>query len=365
MSDENNKQKDSKLGIRQYVFLSIVVVLIWGISITTIYYIFPDWTSRGGFGDTFGAVNALFSGLALAGIVYALLLQRAELGMQREELRMNREVMRGQLDEMRSSRQVQSQPLVIPTKAEFRIERPRFFYTPPDDEYSAMSRYFVKFPISNPTEYPAVVVNCRASIHTADSDYKESVFGATDSFLDVLVPLSSNDNNTNMMDFMFVGDEKGLLFDSLRQPDPRRVPIITAKAFYKNIVGAQFQVTQIFQVYPSENTELLRSWHSSVASFAANFKVHICELRKLKAKNESEWDISFDEVKDEFDKGLISEDDGLNLYVREAPGGFQVKQISSNEYDKALGKTSYSVRMTDNFDCPSEIDSENEKVEHA
>ncbi|MEK7760049.1 MAG: putative phage abortive infection protein [Nitrospirota bacterium] len=43
-------------------------------------------TDRGTFGDMFGGVNALFSGLAFAGVIYAILLQREELGLQREEL---------------------------------------------------------------------------------------------------------------------------------------------------------------------------------------------------------------------------------------------------------------------------------------
>lgn len=38
------------------------------------------------FGDSFGALNALFSGLALAGVVIAIFLQRQELQLQREEL---------------------------------------------------------------------------------------------------------------------------------------------------------------------------------------------------------------------------------------------------------------------------------------
>jgi hypothetical protein len=41
---------------------------------------------RGTFGDMFGAVNALFSGLAFACIFYSLLQQREDLRLQREEL---------------------------------------------------------------------------------------------------------------------------------------------------------------------------------------------------------------------------------------------------------------------------------------
>ena len=39
----------------------------------------------------FGGINALFTGLALAGAIYTILLQRHELELQREELRLTRE----------------------------------------------------------------------------------------------------------------------------------------------------------------------------------------------------------------------------------------------------------------------------------
>ncbi len=41
---------------------------------------------RGTFGDMFGSINALYSGLAFAGIIFTILLQRKELKLQREEL---------------------------------------------------------------------------------------------------------------------------------------------------------------------------------------------------------------------------------------------------------------------------------------
>lgn len=47
---------------------------------------------RGIFGDKFGAINALFSGLAFAGIIFTILLQSKELRLQREELEETRNV---------------------------------------------------------------------------------------------------------------------------------------------------------------------------------------------------------------------------------------------------------------------------------
>lgn len=50
-------------------------------------------TKGGLFGDMFGALNALFSGLAFAGVIITILLQSKELGLQREELKAQREEM--------------------------------------------------------------------------------------------------------------------------------------------------------------------------------------------------------------------------------------------------------------------------------
>ena len=55
----------------------------------------------GVFGDMFGFANALFSGLALGGIIVAILLQRTELKLQREELKDTRAELAGQKEQLR------------------------------------------------------------------------------------------------------------------------------------------------------------------------------------------------------------------------------------------------------------------------
>lgn len=65
------------------VFLFLLnLCLIWGIDD-------PNW--RGTFGDQFGAVNALFSGLAFTGLIYTIILQRRDLEIQRNDLRLQRD----------------------------------------------------------------------------------------------------------------------------------------------------------------------------------------------------------------------------------------------------------------------------------
>ena len=51
------------------------------------------------FGDSFGAVNALISAFAFAGMIVAFILQRYELKLQRKELRMTRDEMKEQTKE--------------------------------------------------------------------------------------------------------------------------------------------------------------------------------------------------------------------------------------------------------------------------
>jgi hypothetical protein len=84
--DEDSTPK-SRLTKRVIIITVLVVFILWaGIGVAA-YALLDDWQSRGTLGDMFGVVNALFSGLALAGIVIAILLQSEELALQRQELK--------------------------------------------------------------------------------------------------------------------------------------------------------------------------------------------------------------------------------------------------------------------------------------
>jgi len=63
-----------------------VVVVLFGANWVLICLLLPDWGSRASFGGMFGAVGALFSGVALAGVAYALVLQSRQLEIQRIEV---------------------------------------------------------------------------------------------------------------------------------------------------------------------------------------------------------------------------------------------------------------------------------------
>ena len=78
------------------IILSVGVIGLFALSWWWMASTIGDPEKQGLFGDQFGAVNALFSGLAFAGLIYTIILQKQELSLQREELRQTRKELNGQ-----------------------------------------------------------------------------------------------------------------------------------------------------------------------------------------------------------------------------------------------------------------------------
>ncbi len=121
MTKDTDKEKKRilKYGIWAVVFIVVVwiVNLIFGLSMST------TEDGRGTLGDVFGASNALFSGLAMAGMIVAILMQSKELELQREELRETKEELKrtaeanlGQLKIQMLSTKIQALNKVIDIK---------------------------------------------------------------------------------------------------------------------------------------------------------------------------------------------------------------------------------------------------------
>ncbi len=87
---------EDKKGFKYWIEVSGIIFAVILITIWFVFFNFNNgtpWDVRGQLGDSFGSLNALFSGLALAGIIFTILLQRRELSMQREELKLQRNEM--------------------------------------------------------------------------------------------------------------------------------------------------------------------------------------------------------------------------------------------------------------------------------
>ncbi|MDP2037255.1 MAG: putative phage abortive infection protein [Ignavibacteria bacterium] len=70
-----------------YSLLFLIVLGIWIFSWITLIVFIPDnFQKRSEFGDMFGAVNALFSGLALAGLIITIRLQSKQIKKQKKDI---------------------------------------------------------------------------------------------------------------------------------------------------------------------------------------------------------------------------------------------------------------------------------------
>lgn len=99
-----------KLGLSACLLLIIGLWIICPIIVTRWYGIPKE---PGSFGDIFGAVNALFAGLAFFGIIVTILLQRLELQQNTVELRNSATALGEQVMLMRLSAKLSALPELI------------------------------------------------------------------------------------------------------------------------------------------------------------------------------------------------------------------------------------------------------------
>lgn len=181
--------------------------------------------------------------------------------------------------------------------------------------------------------------------------------GSTDSYVSIVAPGAKIADPRTRPDFLFAGDAAGLLFDSLRQHDPRKVPALLVVVLFKNVVGAHFRLAQAFQVYAEdEQSAALRLWHTGIAGFQAKYKQELTQLRELKRKGrDDEWDDLFQKVKNEFAESVPG-DETISVRAVAIPASFSLDHIIAEEFEKEMKVASYSQIIGSLYDCPVELD---------
>lgn len=87
-----NKYQAPLITILVFIFLALFFIVYF--LLVTNYY--PSITDSGSFGDMFGAVSAVFSGLAFLGVVYTIVLQRKELQNTTETQKKSEQILKEQ-----------------------------------------------------------------------------------------------------------------------------------------------------------------------------------------------------------------------------------------------------------------------------
>jgi len=114
--------------------LILLVIILWILTpIITYEFTKNNGTNIGMVGDQFGSINALFSGLAFVGVIWAITLQRNELKLQREsidlqrkelqqntaELKNQAKALQGQLQVAQFTAQLNAIPALMKTEDEY------------------------------------------------------------------------------------------------------------------------------------------------------------------------------------------------------------------------------------------------------
>jgi len=103
--DQTENRESIWLTITGLIIFLSCVALAWIAYAAIIYHSHENWDSRGLSGDMFGGITALFSGLAFAGLIFTLLVQKQELKLQRLQLDQHREELSLLVDEQRGSKE--------------------------------------------------------------------------------------------------------------------------------------------------------------------------------------------------------------------------------------------------------------------
>ncbi len=88
-----------KRGKLSWLFPILLFGFVLGVWLLSWYWL-ESRPDRGTFGDMFGSVNALFSGLAFAALIYTIFLQRRELKLHQHELQLTHEEMKAQVQQL-------------------------------------------------------------------------------------------------------------------------------------------------------------------------------------------------------------------------------------------------------------------------
>ncbi len=98
---------DSSEDVDKKKEINATTIAIWATVFVFVFWILnlillKGLENRGTFGDMFGGLNALFSGLAFVGLISAILLQRQDLLLQSKILESTRKELTGQREEQKN-----------------------------------------------------------------------------------------------------------------------------------------------------------------------------------------------------------------------------------------------------------------------
>lgn len=289
--------------------------------------------------------NAFIAGLAT---VMIAMLTMGYVYMASRQL----DVMAGQLEQMEIERRLQNQPLPYIGKINAWIEKPGFFCSVleednPNYPYSANARYWVETKIRNIGSHPAVSIDVSARIEIPSGDEKLCLLATSINIPTIGeredYPISGDRGD----EFLFAQDSEGALIQALREKDTDKLPVLSCRILFRNIMGGCFLSTCKYRLYPgkAEDDSLFISWLSEIKSFWIKYKNDVEKFERLRDSDKAKWAKEYAKFKKSFSESLSGED--VKLLSWAIPGSFAIKSMGLEEYEKEIGDISYNIRLSE------------------
>ena len=92
---------DVEIKPKSLFLLAFVVFIVWTVGCIILVWARTDmtWAEKGTIGDSFGMVNSLFAGLAFAGVLFTLYLQKRAIDIQNEQIKLQNDQIRNQQEQ--------------------------------------------------------------------------------------------------------------------------------------------------------------------------------------------------------------------------------------------------------------------------
>lgn len=303
------------------MILVIVSIILAAVFIGCLIYSLCN--SRFSFVDTVSAMSSFF--VAVLTIIYVYTTSK------------QMDFMKLQLEQMQQDQRLSEQPILDLVSTKFEIERPRFYYTPPEDEYSYQSRYLFFVRIHNVSNYSAMFVDISAQLLVEENE-RQLVLDTTSKRINVIAA----DSISEQINIVFAGDSKSKVMLALRSCSTSILPKLRITVYYKSLSGANYMLEHTYLLdIIQDNRELesvLKNWHTTLVAAPIEEKETLEILKRISA--EKEWKKVFTLSKELFDKKLEG-GSTLPIGMIEIPQKFSLRSISDDEFNSEIEHHQY------------------------
>ena len=311
---------------RQTNFIIIlIIIIIFGLFIFVYSLVNPN----------FNAITYLSGGstffIAILTIIYVLTTSK------------QLDVMTSQLNEMKHERELQNQPFPWITSIKMTLEKPDFYYYPPEDKYSTSIRTYVDFKLKNIGNFPSICIDVSSKI-IIPKDKEPLHINTTSIRIDTIeekqiYPFSKKEKDN----FMFVKNQIQLL-QSLTENNIKKFPRLSFCITYKNIMGGCFMALNEYLILQKTTNQkkIITNWLTKLTSFSIKYKEELEDLKEIKKSDRKNWEKLFNKTRKSFLTSITNKK-GIELLIWAIPGAFIIKSISNEEYKEYTSKLYYST----------------------